>query len=161
MGVFLIILTSVERNIHRALRARAQGANPTHPATACISYKELGLMIDPEGKSWAVSRAPFRRMFPALGHVSAYETEHGRPMLSALVVREDSRKPGSGYIQLARDCGIATENEGEEFWKQQLTEVVRFWATGDPVLLLDAAVDKLMSEFATLKSLVRKSMTVQ
>ncbi|MEV5368316.1 hypothetical protein ACWIG2_08075 [Streptomyces cellulosae] len=118
-------------------------------------------MIDPEGKNRAVSRAPFRRMFPALGHVSAYEAEHGRPMLSALVVREDSRKPGSGYIQLARDCGIATEDEGDKFWEQQLAEVVRFWATGDPVLLLDAAVDKLMSEFATLKSLVRKSMTVQ
>ena len=151
----MITLTSTERNIHRVLSVRARDADIAKPREACLTYKELGLLIDPEGLNTGMSRPPFRTLFPALGRVSAYEVEHGRPMLSALVVAQDSRVPGPGFVELARQLRLPVENP-ETYWEDELREVVRFWSAHDPVLLLDAAVDRLMTELAEIKAAVRR-----
>jgi hypothetical protein len=101
-----------------------------------------------------MSRPPFRTMFPALGRVSRYEMEHGRPLLSALVVSQDKREPGDGFVQLARELGLPVQDPGT-YWDEELREVVRFWSAHDPVLLLDAAVDRLMGELGEIKAAVR------
>ncbi len=31
-----------------------------------------------------------------------YEVEHGRPMLTAIVVQEETRHPGTGFAKLGR-----------------------------------------------------------
>ncbi len=41
-----------------------------------------------------MSRPPFRTLFPALGRISAYEAEHGRPLLSALAKAPHEHSPG-------------------------------------------------------------------
>ncbi|MCX5373918.1 hypothetical protein OG613_37880 [Streptomyces sp. NBC_00015] len=151
----MITLTSTERDIHRILSVRAREADIAKPHEACLTYKELGLLIDPEGLNTGMSRPPFRTLFPALGHVSMYEVEHGRPMLSALVVAQDSRVPGPGFVELARHLQLPV-NDPDTYWDEELSEVVRFWSAHDPVLLLDAAVDRLMSELGAIKAAVRR-----
>jgi len=94
-------------------------------------------------------------MFRALGHVSMYEVEHGRLMLSALVMKQDSGTAGPGFADLARHLKFDVQDE-EAFWKRELEEVVRFWSAKDLVLLLDAAVDRVMEELKQIKAQLRK-----
>ncbi len=151
----MITLTPNEQNIHHVLLDRARTADPVSPTDACLSYKALGLLIDPEGTNSGMSRPPFRTMFPALGHVSMYEVEHGRPMLSALVVSESSKAPGAGFADLARHLNLKVEDD-DTFWQEELGRTVRFWSAQDPVLLLDAAVDRMMGELQTIKHALRR-----
>ncbi|KJS57070.1 hypothetical protein VM98_03145 [Streptomyces rubellomurinus subsp. indigoferus] len=151
----MITLTTDEQKIHRVLLDRARAADPAKPQDACLSYKALGLQIDPDGVGTGMSRPPFRTMFPALGHVSMYEVEHGRPMLSALVVAESSHTPGAGFAELARHLKLKVEND-ETFWQQELERTIRFWSAQDPILLLDAAVDRLMGELQVIKNSLRR-----
>ncbi|CAL9640348.1 hypothetical protein SUDANB176_06329 [Streptomyces sp. enrichment culture] len=151
----MITLTPAERDIHRALSTRAREADPAKPLEACLTYKELGLLIDPEGGNTGMSRPPFRTLFPALGNVSRYEVEHGRPMLSALVVNQDSRVPGPGFVELAQQLQVPV-GDPDTYWDEELREVVRFWSAQDPVLLLDAAVDRLMAELDAIRTAVQR-----
>ncbi|MFB7472579.1 hypothetical protein [Kitasatospora sp. NPDC056184] len=84
-----------------------------------------------------------------------YEVEHGQPMLSALVVIESSRVPGPGFTKLARHLNLRVEND-ETFWQEELDRTLRFWSAQDPLLVLDAAIDRLMGEFRAIKNAVRK-----
>ncbi|MGX1762255.1 hypothetical protein ACWIG5_36050 [Streptomyces lydicus] len=151
----MITLTPDEKAIHRVLLDRSRAADPAKPLDACLSYKALGLVIDPEGFNTGMSRPPFRTMFPALGHVSMYEVEHGRPMLSALVVSESSHAPGSGFADLARHLKLKVEDDAT-FWQEELERTLRFWSARDSVLVLDAAVDRLMGELQVIKNSLRK-----
>ncbi|MGW4424985.1 hypothetical protein [Streptosporangium sp. NPDC004631] len=151
----MITLGPDEQAIHRALLDRSRAADPAQPLDACLSYKALGLMIDPDGINTGMSRPPFRAMFPALGHVSTYEVEHGRPMLSALVVSESSHEPGPGFAELARNLKLKVEDD-TTFWQEELERTLRFWSAQDPVLVLDAAVDRLMGELQAIKNSLRE-----
>ncbi|MFD0149333.1 hypothetical protein ACWGQ4_14275 [Streptomyces sp. NPDC055721] len=153
LGGFVGTLTPIEQDLHRVLSRRAREAAPEEPSQACLTYKALGLLVDPEGVNTGMSRPPFRTLFPALGRISAYESEHGRPLLSALVVAQESGTPGPGFAQLAQSLGVVVRDP-EAFWEEELAEVVGFWSTHDPVLLLDAAVDELKSELAVLRAAV-------
>ncbi|MDF3291569.1 hypothetical protein [Streptomyces silvisoli] len=150
----MITLTPIECAIRRALLTRAQDADPAEPLDACLSYKDLGLLVDPGGEHSGMSRPPFRTMFPALGHVSTYEVEHGRPMLSALVVAEQSGTPGPGFTELARSMQFQVIDD-TAFWRLELGEVVQFWTQQDPVMLLDSAIDQVMEEIRAIHSMVR------
>jgi hypothetical protein len=46
--------------------------------------------------------------------------------------------------------------DDEAFWRRELEEVVRFWSANDPVLVLDAAVDRVLDELKQVKTLLRK-----
>ncbi|MEU3346062.1 hypothetical protein ABZ723_13875 [Streptomyces sp. NPDC006700] len=151
----MITLTPAERDIHRVLSNRAREADPAKPREACLTYKELGLLIDSEGRNTGMSRPPFRTLFPALGNVSRYEVEHGRPMLSALVVAQDTRVPGPGFVELARHLELPV-NDPDTYWEEELSEVIRFWSAHDPVLVLDAAIDRLMGELGAIKAAIQR-----
>lgn len=152
----MITLAPAERDIHRALLTIARSADPASPADACVTYKELGLLIDPDGVSTGMSRPPFRGgLFSALGNVSVYEVERGRPMLSALVVRQDSGTAGPGFADLARHLRFDVQDD-EAFWRSELEKVVRFWSAEDPVLLLDTMADKVMAELHQIKAQLHK-----
>ncbi|MEV7567834.1 hypothetical protein [Streptomyces tanashiensis] len=145
----------MERDLHRALTARAREADPEKPAEARVTYKELGLLVDPEGDRSGMSRPPFRTMFPALGNISAYEAERGRPLLSALVVAQGSGTPGPGFAEMAQHLGVNVRDP-EEYWAEELAAVVRFWSTHDPVLHLDAEITRLEGELAALRAAVER-----
>src|ERR1041385_36829 len=86
----MISLTPLEQRLRLPLIRRAPSADPGNLSQTCISYKDLGQEIDPVHAShYPMTLPPFRGLNEALGHVSMYEFEHGRPLLSALVVSED------------------------------------------------------------------------
>lgn len=90
----MIKLTPFEHRLRNVLVRRAQAADPVDSRSACITYTDLGLAIDPQAVvRYPMTRPPFRGLGEALGHVSMYEAEHGRPLLSALVVEQESRRP--------------------------------------------------------------------
>jgi len=62
-----------------------------------------------------------------VGLVSKNEVEHGRPMMSAIVVGV-SGKPGKGYFNWARELGVLSEDEDEEsFWQTECVKVYETW----------------------------------
>ena len=65
-----------------------------------------------------------------LGNVSVYEHEHGRPLLSALVVHAGTGQAGDGFYKglLQKRLGIhLTEAEERAFWREQVRKVVAYW----------------------------------
>lgn len=151
----MIKLTSRERIVWRELRRLAQAGVVDDPFKSCLHYGELGLLVDPTGQwRYPMTRPPFRGLNEALGHVSMYEVEHGRPLLSALVTAAKNDQPGAGFAKLARYLGFTVDNP-VEFWRDEVERTVVFWSASDPVLLLDAAMDRVLSELAAIKRLVR------
>jgi hypothetical protein len=67
-----------------------------------------------------------------LGEISRREHECGRPMLSAVVVRAQGRRPGPGFFKLARQLGRipedATDEELESFWRAEQEAVYAEWS---------------------------------
>jgi hypothetical protein len=68
-----------------------------------------------------------------LGQVSFEEARRGKPLLSALVVNADTRKPGSGLFDLARDeLGLnvgRSEREEDSFWLEEAARCRQYWQT--------------------------------
>jgi hypothetical protein len=64
-------------------------------------------------------RAAFGRL---LGEVSSAEYARGRPLLTAVVVRKDTREPGTGFL------GLEDFPKTREFWLIELKRVQDFWA---------------------------------
>lgn len=64
-----------------------------------------------------------------LGEISEYEHLHGRPLLSAVVVRGDKKMPGEGFFTLSRQLGELGENMDERtFWERELKRVYDIWS---------------------------------
>ena len=62
-----------------------------------------------------------------IGAVSRNEIEHGRPMLSSLVVGV-SGVPGEGYYSWAGQLGLFKQGENqEEFWKLECEKIYEEW----------------------------------
>jgi len=123
---------------------------------ACLTYSELCDQVDPDHASkYPMTVPPFRGLNEALGHVSMYEAEHGRFLLTALVVNAGDRRPGPGFARLGRHLGFSVIDE-DAFWRRELEGVVRLWAANDIVLVLDAAIDRITEDLQTIKRLVRK-----
>ena len=58
--------------------------------------------------------------------VSRLEHEHGRPMLSVLVVRQQDDRPGDGFYGLARSLGWRVDDE-EQFFANEHRRVTEYW----------------------------------
>jgi hypothetical protein len=151
----MITLTPVEREMHRLLRSLAKAGDPVDPLSACIGYKEFAQRVDPHGLDPHTSQGQMLGLYPKLGHISVYEHQHGRPLLSALVVRKATGRPGAGFAELASQLGFEAAEE-PDFWEHQVALTVRFWAADDPVLLMDSALDQVLKELGTLKRAVRR-----
>lgn len=148
----MITLRPFELSLRRVLINRARST-----ATAldvCITYLDLGKAVDPRQEmTYPMTRPPFRGIGEALGHVSMYEVEHGRPMLTALVVDAGTGVPGPGFAKLGRHLGFDLRDE-EIFWTEQLASVLDFWRDPDPIRALDAALDRLISDLQVIKKRV-------
>jgi hypothetical protein len=152
----VISLTPIEREIRRALIRRARQSH-ADPVKACITYLQLGRAFDPFGDyehKYPMSVPPFRGLGEALGHVSMYEADHGRPLLSSLVVQQESRRPGGGFTDLARHLQMEVTDE-EEFWVSQVELTVDFWSDDDPTRVTDAALERVVRDLVAIKKLVR------
>ena len=63
------------------------------------------------------------------GEISQYEYLHGRPLLSAVVIRGDKKTPGEGFFNMARELSKLQEDmDKRSFWERELEEVYKTWS---------------------------------
>ena len=153
----MIKLTPVEHQIRQDLVGRARRGNPDKPRSACVTYGDLAGIVDPNHALWKHPR--YYGIGTALGHVSVYEAQHHRPLLSALVVSSGIGHPGDGFADDLgrRILGLDIPEGGElAFWRDQVQEVVNFWTNPDLIMMLDGMHDEVMTELAKVKRLIRQ-----
>lgn len=64
----------------------------------------------------------------ALDEVSTFEHEHGRPLLSVVVVRQEDSRPGAGFFKMATRNGIQTAGQDDDdFLVAELRRVHAYW----------------------------------
>jgi hypothetical protein len=70
-------------------------------------------------------------MNDALDDISTYEHEHGRPLLSAIVVHKPplgDLRPGSGFFKMAKGNGrMRRGEEKDEFYIPELGRLRAYW----------------------------------
>jgi len=153
----MIKLTPIEHQIRLYLIGCAQQASPAKPRSACVTYGDLCKEVDPEQVHWKSPR--YHGIGTALGHISVYEAQHHRPLLSALVVLSGEGHPGDGFADDLgrRILGLAIPVGGERaFWLEQVQKVVSFWSHPDLILMLDGMFDEVMTELSKVKRLIRQ-----
>src|SRR6201992_3651285 len=90
-------LSPIEQRVRAFLISKARQADPDRLSSARIEYQELAKAIDPDEHYWAWPR--FRGLGDVLGNVSEFEHEHGRPLISALVVQAGTHQAGDGFYK--------------------------------------------------------------
>jgi hypothetical protein len=67
---------------------------------------------------------------PILDDISSYEHSHGRPLLSALVIRSTRPGlPGPGFYKLATRLGLFAEGGDQRaFWEDQMERIREAWS---------------------------------
>lgn len=121
-------LDPVEERVRAFLISRARQADPGRPSSAYTEYQQVGKAVDPEEHYWAWPR--FRGLGAVLGNVSVYEHEHGRPLLSAIVVQAGTHQPGDGFYQgLLRDRlnKQLPPDQARAYWREEIRKVVTYW----------------------------------
>jgi hypothetical protein len=65
--------------------------------------------------------------------INRFERDAGRPMLSALLVQTQSRRPGDGFyacaIQLGIVTGFADDASKRAFWEDERDKVYAYWTS--------------------------------
>jgi hypothetical protein len=123
-------LARVETQMRQYLIGQAASTSPEHAIRAKVTYGDLCRAIDPGERYWKAPR--FKGVGDALARIGQFEHEHKRPMLTALVVRSGSRRPGRGVIDLCRRLGVPIPADSEvPFWRAQVEDVVRYWSGPD------------------------------
>jgi len=61
-----------------------------------------------------------------LTKVSEEENAAGRPLLSAIVVREEDKTPGNGFFTLAKWLGFKF-SDPDDFWIKEFTKATDYW----------------------------------
>ena len=68
------------------------------------------------------------RIAEILGEISSHEHETGRPLLSAVVVLQETNMPGKGFFTLARELDLLKPGEEElTFFCREVTKVHETW----------------------------------
>ncbi len=63
-----------------------------------------------------------------LGKVSRADHQAGRPLLSAIVVRQSNGRPGEGFFRMARHIGAFRGDDDEDFWMNEVQRVYDYWS---------------------------------
>ena len=73
------------------------------------------------------------RIANLLDEINHCEAREGRPMISAVVVRQDTDVPGHGFFECARELGKLSGVDNEEvrltFFCEELSRVYAQWAS--------------------------------
>ena len=67
-----------------------------------------------------------------LSEISAYEHQHGRPLLSAVVLYGQGEELHPAFFQLARDLGLNQNGDDLEFFINELRRVHEYWSKASP-----------------------------
>jgi hypothetical protein len=154
----MISLTPAETRLRDLLVARVVSGDGT------ITYKDQAAEADPDGSlGWRQGHPRYTVFRKALYHIAYYEAEHGRPMLTAFVVRGSDGLPGPGFFRYARSIdrldGYGAEAE-RMFWQSEMNACVKHWsAAGVEAVgagLSDAQFDAIMAELSKIKQMIRQ-----
>jgi len=92
-----------------------------------ITYGEIAPMADLN-----MSKPPDRREIGRiLDSISTREHEEGRPLLSAVVVRRNTRYPGKGFFRLAQGLGIYDGTNDLAFFIKEIYRVHAYWTKAE------------------------------
>jgi len=155
-------LSPTEQRVRAFLISRARQADPDRRSSALIEYQQLAKAIDPDEQYWAWPR--FRGLGEVLGNVSEFEHDHGRPLISALVVQAGTHQAGDGFykglLQKRLDIQLPPDQE-RAYWREEIRKVVTYWnaAPGEEepdtqarVLALISRIESDLKEVRTLIS---------
>jgi len=92
-------------------------------ARGITNYTDIGRMDNLD----MGNPADRNRIAEMLDEINHYEHQQGRPMLSAVVIRQDINMPGAGFFECARGLGKYHGNDDLVFWAHELTEVHNCW----------------------------------
>lgn len=87
------------------------------------NYSEVGQLVGLD-MGTEVGRIRIAQILDDINH---YEAQACRPMLSAVVIRQDINMPGTGFFECARGLGRYTGNNDLMFWVNELTQVHNDW----------------------------------
>jgi hypothetical protein len=85
-----------------------------------VTYKELAAAA---GLDWDRNYGQCRQIFSILRDICIAEVKQGRPMLSAIAVRQDTGMPGAGFFALARKLDCYQGETDNSFWLAERDEV--------------------------------------
>ena len=88
-----------------------------------INYSDAGQLVGLDMDN-EVSRI---RIAQILDDINNYEGQHGRPMLSAVVIRKDINMPGSGFFDCAWELGRYSGTNDLMVWITELNKVHDYW----------------------------------
>lgn len=105
------------QSIHERLKAVAGKRETTY-------YSEVAPLagLDMESEFDRIRIAQF------LDEISRGEHLHGRPLLSAVVIRKDQNLPGKGFLDLARQLGLYAGGDDLGYWIEELRRVHQHWS---------------------------------
>lgn len=90
-----------------------------------ISYAELGRVVGLDlGR-----RGDSLEMVAILEEIALNESQAGRPLLVAVVIREDTNMPGKGLFTWAKKQGLQKSDDDIAFFTKELSRVYQQWAT--------------------------------
>jgi hypothetical protein len=121
-----VVLSELEERTRQFLKVRAIEAKLTDPKASTITYTELRDKMDPSAQTWTGHRCT--GIAESLDRINRYEHDHGRPMISALVVLAGEGHPGPGFAKCARSLDqIVPADLEQTFWRIELAKVIRYW----------------------------------
>jgi hypothetical protein len=69
-----------------------------------------------------------RELIQALDDISSHEHEHGRPLLSVVVIGQETNRPGNGFFTMARRNGVLAAGQDEDaFFRDELQRTHDYW----------------------------------
>ena len=68
-----------------------------------------------------------RELSGLLREISRHEHEHGRPLLSAVVIHVEGNMPGNGFFTLATDLGLFEGEDRRRYFTDELRRVHEQW----------------------------------
>ena len=102
----------MRRDVYKELKRIAQAKGVTN-------YAAIGRMVDLDMNN----PGDRQKISIILDDVNRYEREYKRPMLTAVVIRQDINMPGEGFFECARELGYSWESNNLVFWAHELAEV--------------------------------------
>lgn len=87
-------------------------------------------MQNGKSKTWYVNPADRGKIGEILGHISRYEHENGRPLISSVVVSR-SMEQGDGFFKLAEELGFGNWKKlknGKMFEYDMINKAHNFWS---------------------------------
>jgi len=106
----------MQQDVYEKLKevARAKGVT---------NYTEVGKIVSLDMESPADRNA----IAAILDDINCHEQQQGRPMLSAVVIRQDINMPGAGFFECAKQLGKYHGTDPLVFWAYELIEVHKCW----------------------------------